>query len=141
MCSEKQFDVYGGVELPSPPIDGKGMPRHIKMRGTHGFQVTKQQQELQTMRRKCRKCRWCGKVKAVKYHNVVDGSFFCSRECMMKANRITFLASDTCARCGTPIRLNGVVQRRHMSADAFYCCEKCAMDDLGIIQDADEKED
>ncbi len=85
-----------------------------------------------------RKCRWCGKVKAVEYHDVADGGFFCSRECMRKANRMIFLADIACARCGTPIRMDGVVQRRYANSDLFYCSEKCAMIDLGINQDAAE---
>lgn len=84
-----------------------------------------------------RKCKWCGKVKAVAYHNTVTGDFFCSCDCMRKANSLRFLANMACERCGNPIRMNGVVQRRHANSDLFYCSEKCALEDIGIVQDAD----
>lgn len=86
-----------------------------------------------------RKCKWCGKVKGVAYHDAVEGSFFCSRECMRKTNRMIFLADIACARCGTPIRMDGVVQRRYTNSDLFYCSEKCALEDIGIIQDTDRE--
>lgn len=89
------------------------------------------------MRRKCRKCYWCKKVKTVAFHDTASGEFFCSRDCFRKAFYLRFLAGIECTRCGNPIRMDGVVQRRYTSADVFYCSEKCAMEDLGIIQDTD----
>lgn len=86
-----------------------------------------------------RKCRWCSKVRTVAFHDVVTGDFFCSRECVRKAERMTFLADIACARCETPIRMNGVVRRRYANSDLFYCSEKCALEDLGIIQEEDGK--
>lgn len=86
-----------------------------------------------------RKCKWCERVKTVAYHDAVTGDFFCSRDCMWKAKHLLFLVDATCARCGAPIRMNGVVQRRHTDSDLFYCCEKCALEDLGVIQEEDAK--
>lgn len=86
-----------------------------------------------------RKCKWCKKVKAVSYHDAVTGDSFCSRDCMWKAEHLRFIADIECARCGNPVRMNAVVQRRYTNSDVFYCCEKFAMEDLGIIRDANGK--
>lgn len=80
-----------------------------------------------------RKCYWCSKVKAVAFRDTISGEYFCSRDCMRKAFYLCFLAGITCARCGNEIRMDGVVQRRYTGR--FYCSEKCAMEDLGIIQE------
>lgn len=87
-----------------------------------------------------RKCGWCKKVKAVICRDIVSGDFFCSMDCMRKKNHMLFISKIECARCGNQIRMNAVVQRRYTNSDIFYCSEKCAMDDLGIVQDVEEKE-
>lgn len=86
-----------------------------------------------------RKCKWCEKVKTVAYHNTVSGDFFCSRECMRKSTHLLSIANIACERCGNPIRMNAVARRLHTSADIYYCCEKCAMEDIGIVQDTEEE--
>ena len=83
-----------------------------------------------------RKCKWCEKVKTVTFHTL-SGEFFCSQDCVRKAFHLRFLADIVCP-CGTPIRMNGIVQRRYTDSDLLYCCEKCALEYLGIIQDAKE---
>lgn len=86
-----------------------------------------------------RKCYGCKKVKTVTFRDTAYGEFFCSRACMWKAFQLRFLADILCARCGAPVRMDGVVQSRYMRADALYCSEKCAMEDLGIIQEENGK--
>lgn len=87
-----------------------------------------------------KKCKWCGKVKSITYHDSISGDFFCSRDCMRKATNLLFLVDIACARCGSPIRMNGVVQKQYTTNSCFfYCCEKCAMEDIGIVKDAEEE--
>lgn len=83
-----------------------------------------------------RKCAFCGNVRKVYIQSIaVDGKSFCSVACAWKYHTIKPLAKYVCVRCGAPIRMNAVVKCSWDSlyADKFYCCEKCMMEDLGLI--------
>lgn len=89
-----------------------------------------------------RKCAFCGNVRKVYIHSIsVDGNAFCSIACAWKYHSIKPLVEFVCVRCGAPIRMNAVVKRswNSLNPDKFYCCEKCMMEDLGLIMMEDSE--
>lgn len=87
-----------------------------------------------------KKCNGCNKVRKVKYRNTVDRTYFCSWDCMASYSKVVYLSRIPCLRCGNQVRMNAVVVRNTKNLDAFYCCEKCMMDDLGIVTEYDDDE-
>jgi hypothetical protein len=90
-----------------------------------------------------RKCAFCDCVKKVRIQSfAVDGKAFCSAECAWNYHTLKRLAEFVCVRCGAPIRMNAIVKGSWNShtPDEFYCCERCAMDDLGLIELEDDRQ-